>query len=70
MTHGSKYKIESELKNTAVTRISKSMLLNVSKLKSVAPFPNHRMDGEFTNGEHVIISRSCIAGLKEKIRRV
>ena len=62
--------IESELKNTAVTRISKSMLLNVSKLKSVAPFPNHRMDGELTNGEHVIISRSYIAGLKEKIRRV
>lgn len=70
MTHGSKYKIESELKNTAVTRISKSMLLNVNKLKSVAPFPNHRMDGELINGEHVIISRSYITGLKEKIRRV
>lgn len=62
--------IESELKNTAVTRISKSMLLNVNKLKSVAPFPNHRMDGELINGEHVIISRSYIAELKEKIRRV
>lgn len=62
--------IESELKNTAVTRISKSMLLNVNKLKSVALFPNHRMDGELTNGEHVIVSRSYIAELKEKIRRV
>ncbi len=62
--------IESGLKDTAFTRISKSMLLNVSKLKSVAPFPNHRMDGELINGEHVIISRSYIAELKEKIRRV
>lgn len=56
-------KIEADLKNTSFTRISKSMLLNINILKSVAPLSNHRMDGE-----HVVISRNYISSIKDKIR--
>lgn len=61
-------KIEADLKNTSFTRISKSMLLNINVLKSVAPLSNHRMDGELINGEHVVISRNYISSIKDKIR--
>ena len=61
-------KIEADLKNTSFTRISKSMLLNINVLKSVAPLSNQRMDGELINGEHVVISRNYISSIKDKIR--
>lgn len=59
--------IESALSGTSIMRISKSMLINLNKLKSVTPYPNHRLNGELSNGEHVIISRSYISNLKKRL---
>lgn len=60
--------LEFQLKNTPVTRISKSCLLNTACLKSVQPYANHRLKAELSNGESLIVSRKYIESLKNKIR--
>lgn len=59
--------LETQLKNTPFIRISKSCLLNVSYLKSVKALMNHRMEATLKNGEKVMISRTYIKDLKEKM---
>lgn len=59
--------LEMQLKNTPFIRISKSCLLNVSYLKSVKALMNHRMEATLKNGEKVMISRTYIKDLKEKM---
>lgn len=60
--------LEKLLNNTPVVRISKSCLLNTSYLKCVEPYPNHRLNAELMNQEHLIVSRNYIELLKEKLR--
>ena len=60
--------LEEALKYTPVVRISKSCLMNTSYLKCVAPYPNHRLNAELLNKEHLIVSRNYIEVLKEKLR--
>ena len=60
--------IESELEGTTIVRISKSLLLNITAINYVKPYPNHRIMVELMNGEHLIVSRKYIADLKERIR--
>lgn len=59
--------LENSLRYTPVIRISKSCLMNTSYLKCVAPYPNHRLNAELNNGEHLIVSRNYIDLLKAKI---
>jgi Response regulator of the LytR/AlgR family len=61
--------MESMLEGSTIIRIGKSTLLNISMLKGVKPYPNHRLLVELFNGEHVIVSRKYITTLKERIRR-
>ncbi|MBQ7944300.1 MAG: LytTR family transcriptional regulator [Lachnospiraceae bacterium] len=61
--------LEDKVRNTPLIRISKSCILNVSHLKCVAPFVNHRLKAELTNGEHLIISRNYIDALKAQLRK-
>lgn len=61
--------IETMLKESTMVRIGKSTLLNISMLKTVKPYPNHRILVELLNGEHLIVSRKYISELKERIRR-
>lgn len=61
--------LEEKLKNTTFVRISKSCLLNVSYLKCVAPYANHRLKAELKNGEQLIISRNYVEALKDKLRK-
>ena len=60
--------IEKELANTPIVRISKNCLLNVTYLRSVEPFLNHRMKAQISNGEWLIVSRKYISTLKDKIK--
>ncbi|WP_242974363.1 LytTR family transcriptional regulator DNA-binding domain-containing protein [Lacrimispora amygdalina] len=62
--------IETELDGTTIVRISKSLLLNITAINNVKPYPNHRIMVELINGEHLIVSRKYIADLKEKIRSI
>ncbi|AOZ97761.1 LytTR family DNA-binding domain-containing protein [Butyrivibrio hungatei] len=59
--------VEKELEHTPMVRISKNCLLNVSYLKSVEPFLNHRMKAQISNGEWLVVSRKYISTLKDKI---
>lgn len=61
--------LEEQLKNMTFVRISKSCLLNVSYLKCVVPYANHRLKAELKNGEQLIISRSYVETLKNKLRK-
>lgn len=61
--------LEEKLRNMTFVRISKSCLLNVSYLKCVSPYINHRLKAELQNGEQLIISRNYVEALKEKLRK-
>ncbi len=61
--------LEDKVRNTPLIRISKSCILNISYLKCVSPFVNHRLKAELTNGEQLIISRNYIEALKAQLRK-
>lgn len=60
--------LETKLKGSSFVRISKGMLLNVDFLKSVATMENHRMLATLKNEEKVVVGRSYIYKLKEKLQ--
>lgn len=60
--------LEHELVETNIVRISKNVLLNISSLSCVKPYPNHRLLAELSNGEYLIVSRKYIPILQDKIR--
>lgn len=61
------YELERLLSDTTLFRCSKSMILNISKIKSVAPSINGRFEAKLTNYETVIISRQYVPDLKRKL---
>ncbi len=56
-----------ELLNTDFFRCSKSLLVNVRKIRSVKGELNGRMVAELLNGEKLMISRSYVKDLKRKL---
>lgn len=60
--------LEQLLSGTAFARISKSCIVNTDFLKCVRPLYNHRLEAELKNGEKLIITRSYIEPLKQKLR--
>lgn len=60
------YELE-ELLNFYFFRASKSLILNIKKIKSVKAEINGRMRAELLNGEQIIISRSYVKKLKERL---
>lgn len=67
-SHQSLINLESKLKGSSFVRISKGMLLNVDYLQSVTPMENHRMMATLKNDEKVIVGRTYISKLKEKLQ--
>ncbi|HHV09723.1 MAG TPA: LytTR family transcriptional regulator [Clostridiales bacterium] len=61
------YEIEEEYSNTNFFRASKSVILNVTKIKSVSPAYNGRFEALLFNGEKVVISRQYVPELKKKL---
>jgi DNA-binding LytR/AlgR family response regulator len=61
------YELEEEFKNTNFFRASKSVILNVTKIKSVSPAYNGRFEALLFNGERVVISRQYVPELKKKL---
>ena len=62
------YEIEEILADKAFLRISKSVVVNLMKIKALKPAMNGRFSAVLSNGEEVIISRKYVPSLKEKIR--
>lgn len=65
--HKKLYEIEQDFEHTDFLRISKSAIVNTSKIAYVKPVFNGRFEAKLKNGEKVIISRQYVAELKKKI---
>jgi DNA-binding LytR/AlgR family response regulator len=61
------YEIEEEYKNTNFFRASKSVILNVTKIKSISPAFSGRLEALLFNDEKVVISRQYVSELKKKL---
>ncbi|HWT74716.1 MAG TPA: LytTR family DNA-binding domain-containing protein [Mobilitalea sp.] len=61
------YEIEEEYSNTNFFRASKSVILNITKIKSVSPAYSGRFEALLFNGEKVVISRQYVPELKKKL---
>jgi DNA-binding LytR/AlgR family response regulator len=61
------YEIEDEYENTNFFRASKSVILNVTKIKSISPAYSGRFEALLFNGEKVVISRQYVPELKKKL---
>ena len=60
------YEVEEILNKDDFLRISKQVIVNVKKMKSVAPAGDSRFQATLTNGEKVLISRQYVPTLKER----
>ncbi len=61
------YEIEDALSNSDFIRISKSVIVNLYKIKSVAPMFNGRFEAKLQNDEKIIISRQYVPDLKKAL---
>lgn len=61
------YEIESEYSYTDFLRISKSAIVNVSKIAYLKPIFNGRFEAKLKNNEKIIISRQYVLDLKQKL---
>ena len=61
------YELEESLANSDFLRVSKSVILNLSKIKSLSPALNGRFEAMLDNGERVIISRQYVGDLKKRL---
>ena len=62
---GRLYEYEERLAEKGFVRVSKSVLLHLSKVSSIRPELSRRLIAEMTNGEQVLISRQYVKPLKE-----
>lgn len=60
------YELEEEL-NANFLRCSKSMIVNIRKIKAVKSDLNGRMNAQLLNGETVVISRNYVKDLKKRL---
>lgn len=60
------YQVEEQLQNTDFIRISKSVLLNVTKLDSVRSLLNAKIEVHMLNGERLLVNRHYVTAFKKK----
>lgn len=61
------YELEKMYAHTDFVRISKAMIVNVSKISKIVPMFNGRLEAILKNGETVVISRQYVPELKSKL---
>lgn len=62
--------LEESLTAQHFIRISKSMLINIFKIKSISSRLHYRLTAEMSNGEKVIISRHYRSALEEAVNEL
>lgn len=62
------YELESALKEKYFLRVSKSVLLNLMKVKSIKPAVNGRFIAILQSGEEIVISRKYVPELKTALK--
>lgn len=61
------YEVEAEYANTDFFRASKSVIVNLAKVKQFAPDFGGRFEAQMKNGERLIISRQYVPALKKRL---
>jgi len=61
------YELEELLGTKDFLRISKSTIINMSKIRTLAPAFSGRLEATLNNGEKVIISRQYVSVLKKNL---
>ena len=61
------YEIEAEYDNWDFFRASKSVILNITRIESIRPVFDGRLEALLQNGEKVYISRQYVPKLKSKL---
>ena len=61
------YELQQQFENTDFLRISKSVIVNISKISKLTPSFNGRFEALLDNGEKTIISRQYVPELKKKL---
>ena len=61
------YEIENEYTDSDFLRISKAVIVNLSKMTYVKPTLNGRFEAKLKNDEKVVISRQYVPSLKKKL---
>lgn len=61
------YELEERFRGTDFFRASKSVILNLSKIKNLTPALGGRFEAVMKNGEKILISRQYVPILKEKL---
>ncbi len=61
------YELEERFRGTDFVRVSKSVILNLSKVRNLSPAFNGRFEATMKNGEKLIVSRAYVPILKEKL---
>lgn len=61
------YELEEILINSNLLRVSKSVMLNLSKITLLSPALNGRFEAVLDNSEKIIISRQYVGGLKKRL---
>jgi len=64
------YKVMENFASAGFVQISKSCVLNIKTLDSIAPIFNSRMEATLTNGERVHITRKYLKGIKEALEGI
>ena len=67
-TSGRLYELEELLKKRHFLRISKSMMVNLMKIRSIRPAMGGRFTALLHSGEQIIISRSYVKDLKAALK--
>lgn len=61
------YELEERFRGADFLRTSKSVIMNLAKVKSFAPVLGGRFEANMKNGEKLVISRQYVPVLKEKL---
>lgn len=61
------YRIEEKLANTPFARISKSVIVNLRKVKSINPEKHSKLCATLSNGEKLMVSRQYLSVIKDKL---
>ncbi len=61
------YQLEEKLQNSKFARISKSVIANLNKFRSIRPEKNSRLTATLVNGERLVVSRQYIGEIKTKL---
>jgi len=60
------YEVEEQLVDGDFLRVSKQIIVNLRKIKSVSPYDGGRFEAEMINGEKIIISRLYVPAVKRR----